>query len=161
VTATGGGSGQPVTFTIDASATSVCSIAGSTVTFNGPGHCLIDANQAGNGQYLAAAQAQQAIAVAQLTQTITITSTPPIDPIGDRNERYTLTAAGGPSDQPVTFSIDGSTSASAPAPPICTISGSTVVFNRAGTCVIDANQAGNNRYAAASQVQQQIMMNKG
>ena len=31
VAATGGGSGNPVTFTIDPSASSVCSIAGSTV----------------------------------------------------------------------------------------------------------------------------------
>ena len=61
VSATGGGSGNPVTFTIDASSTSVCSIAGSTVTFNAACRCVIDANQAGDTAYLAAPQAQQTV----------------------------------------------------------------------------------------------------
>jgi hypothetical protein len=37
----------------------VCSIVGTTVTFNQSGTCVIDANQAGNDQYLPAPQAQQ------------------------------------------------------------------------------------------------------
>ena len=37
VTARGGGSGNPVTFTIDAQSASTCSVAGSTVTFRQPG----------------------------------------------------------------------------------------------------------------------------
>ena len=63
VTATAS-SGLPVTFTIDASATSVCSISGSTVSFIGGGMCVIDANQAGNANYNPAPAAQQAFAVA-------------------------------------------------------------------------------------------------
>ena len=42
VSATGGGSGNPVTFTIDSSATSVCSITGSVASFTGEGTCTID-----------------------------------------------------------------------------------------------------------------------
>jgi hypothetical protein len=53
-----------VTFTIDASATSVCSISGSTVSFIGGGMCVIDANQAGDANYYPAPAAQQAFAVA-------------------------------------------------------------------------------------------------
>jgi YVTN family beta-propeller protein len=71
VSATGGGSGNPVTFAIDASATSVCSISGSTVTFNHAGSCIIDANQAGNVTYQAAQQAQQAITVPQENPALT------------------------------------------------------------------------------------------
>ncbi|HEY5024339.1 MAG TPA: putative Ig domain-containing protein [Acidimicrobiales bacterium] len=56
-------SSLPVTLTIDSSATSVCSIAGSTVTFLGAGACVVDANQAGNGSYLAAPQATQSFSV--------------------------------------------------------------------------------------------------
>jgi hypothetical protein len=61
VTATGGGSGNPVTFTIDPATATACSIKGATVTFNNKtgGTCLIDANQAGNARYQAAPQAQQ------------------------------------------------------------------------------------------------------
>jgi hypothetical protein len=43
--ATGGGSGNPVTFSIDPSSTgSAYTISGSTVTFGQPGSCVIDAN---------------------------------------------------------------------------------------------------------------------
>jgi hypothetical protein len=63
VTASGGASGNPVTFTIDSSSTSICSISGSTVTFNGPGSCIIDANQAGNARYQPAPQAHQEITI--------------------------------------------------------------------------------------------------
>jgi hypothetical protein len=59
VSASGGGSGNPVTLSIDPSATSVCSLSGDTVSFIGPGTCVIDANQAGNTDYDAAPQAQQ------------------------------------------------------------------------------------------------------
>jgi hypothetical protein len=56
--ATGGGSGNPVTFSLDSSSTlGACSLSGandSVVTFTGAGDCVIDANQAGNTDYLAA-----------------------------------------------------------------------------------------------------------
>ena len=62
VAATGGGSGNPVTF---ASATSgVCTVSGSTVSFMGAGTCTIDAHQAGNLNYTAAPTATQSFAVA-------------------------------------------------------------------------------------------------
>ena len=65
-TATGGGSGNPVVFTIDsASGADVCSISSGTVSFTGPGRCVIDANQAGNSDYDAAAQQQQSVTVAK------------------------------------------------------------------------------------------------
>ena len=63
VSATGGGSGNPVAFTIDAASTSVCSISGPAVTFTAAGSCVIDANQAGNAAYQAAPQAQQTVTV--------------------------------------------------------------------------------------------------
>jgi hypothetical protein len=64
VTAKGGGSGNPVTFGVDASSTrSACTISGATVTFGLPGRCVIDANQAGDARYQRAPQVQQSIAV--------------------------------------------------------------------------------------------------
>ncbi|MBN9618414.1 MAG: hypothetical protein J0H43_01570, partial [Actinobacteria bacterium] len=44
VAATGGASGNPVTFTIDPTATGFCSISGATVTFTNPGSCVVDAH---------------------------------------------------------------------------------------------------------------------
>ena len=61
VAATGGGSGNPVTFS---SATSgVCTVSSSTVSFVGTGTCTLDANQAGNADYTAAPTATQSFAV--------------------------------------------------------------------------------------------------
>jgi hypothetical protein len=71
VSATGGESGNPVTLSVDARASSVCSIAGSTVTFIGEGTCVIDANQAGNSSYSEAAQVQQSFSVVPPAQAIT------------------------------------------------------------------------------------------
>ncbi len=82
-------------------------------------------------------------------QTITFTSTPPPDAtVGGPN--YSVSAAGGASGNPVTFSIDASASS------VCAINGSTVTFLGAGTCVVDANQAGNSDYGSAAQVQQRF-----
>lgn len=52
MSATGGASGNPVTFVLDGSSTpSACRLVGSTVTFTGVGRCLIDASQAGSSSF--------------------------------------------------------------------------------------------------------------
>ncbi len=152
VTATGGASANPVTFSIDPSSTSGCTIDGSgNVTFTGPaGSCVIDANEAGNGTYAAAPEAQQTVTVEKLAQAIDFTSTGPSGAtVGDT---YLVTATGGGSDLAVTFSIDASSTSG------CTIDDTNTVTlgAPAGTCVIDANEAGNGSYAAAPQVQQSL-----
>src|SRR5262249_51511810 len=131
-------SGLAVTFTIDASAASVCSVSGSTVSFIGVGTCVIDADQAGNANYNAAPQAQQSFAVSKADQTINFTSTAPSNALVG-GPTYTVTAAA-TSGLTVTFTIDAS------AASVCTISGATVSFIGGGMCVIDANQAGSANY---------------
>jgi hypothetical protein len=71
----------------------------------------------------------------------------------------TLSATGGGSNNPVTFTTTSSTS-------ICTLSGAnstTVTVNGvgAGTCTIAANQAGNSTYSPAPQVTQNITVTGG
>jgi CSLREA domain-containing protein len=64
LSATGGSSGNPVTFTIDGNSTpGIASIVGNTLTISGPGTVIVDANQAAGGNYAAAAQAQQTMYV--------------------------------------------------------------------------------------------------
>jgi hypothetical protein len=152
ITATGGASGNPVTFSVPNTA-STCSVSGSTVKFIGAGTCTVAADQAESADYEAAPTVTQTIAVAVKSQTITFTSSAPGNAtVG--GPTYTVKASGGASGNPVTFTIDGGSSA-------CTISGSTVSFTAAGTCTIDANQAGNGEYAAAPQVQQSFAVAKG
>ena len=62
--ATGGGSGNPVVFSVDASSTAgACSLSGAVVDLSGPGTCKVDANQAGNATYNAATQVSQSFTV--------------------------------------------------------------------------------------------------
>ena len=64
LSAKGGGSGNPVVFSVDpASGPGVCTVSGSTVSYAMAGPCVIDANQAGNATYAAAAQVQQTVMV--------------------------------------------------------------------------------------------------
>jgi hypothetical protein len=75
VAATGGASGSGVTFAIDASASSVCTIAGNTVSFNAKGSCIVTASQLGNANYEdATAPTPQTIDVGQTGTGVVITS---------------------------------------------------------------------------------------
>jgi hypothetical protein len=153
-------SGLPVTLTIDATSTSVCSLSGSSsgsqVSYIGTGTCKIDANQAGDSTYAAAAQAQQSYSVGKGTQTINFTSSAPVGAkFGDTPYTVTATATSGLA---VTLTIDA-VSAS-----VCSLSGSSsgsqVSYIGTGTCTIDANQSGNSNYNAATQVQQSYSVGK-
>ncbi len=86
--ATGGASGNPVVFTIDASSASVCSISAGTVSFTGVGTCVINANQTGNANYLAAPQVQQSFAVAS---GVTVPAAPTIGVAIGGNAQATVT----------------------------------------------------------------------
>jgi hypothetical protein len=78
VTATGGASGNAVTFAIEPTSAAVCSIAASTVSFTAVGICTINAAQAGDANHEAAPQAQQTFAVnTPPKQPQTIPLTPP------------------------------------------------------------------------------------
>jgi hypothetical protein len=56
---------NPVLITIAPSSAGACSVSGGTVTFTGTGVCRIEADQAGNGEYAAAPQAEQAVTVSK------------------------------------------------------------------------------------------------
>ncbi len=56
-------SGLAVAFTIDSKSTSGCFFLGATVVLVGAGSCIVDANQPGDANYLAAPQVQQTIQV--------------------------------------------------------------------------------------------------
>jgi hypothetical protein len=143
-------SGLPVTFSIDPSAVAVCTISGATVSFTGAGMCVIDGDQAASATKPAAVQVQQDVTVTPLpTQAITFTSSPPAD--AHPGDDYTVSATGGGSGKPVTFST-GDTDP-------CQYDGSdtnVVQLEGGGVCHITAHQAGGNGYAAAPDVEQDV-----
>ncbi len=137
-------SGLAVTFTLDAGSSAFCSLAGSTITFNAAGNCVVNATQSGDNRYLAAATASQTIAIGSLNQTITFANL--INrTYGDPS--FTLGATV-PSTSTVTYALGGGTTNSA-----CSVSsvGLVNVLN-IGRCEIVASAQGDNRYAAASSV---------
>lgn len=85
----------------------------------------------------------------RLPQAITFSSVPPVIPLVGSS--YAVTATGGASGNTVTFSID-----TASTPGACSILGSVVNILAAGTCTINADQAGNASYAAAARQQQTL-----
>ena len=69
-----------------------CTIGEGVVHFVAVGTCVLDANQAGNDDYLAAAQVQQTVTVGKGTSVIAITSTAPLAPGVGATYRPTATA---------------------------------------------------------------------
>lgn len=145
-------SGLPVTFS--SGTTSICTVSGNTVTAIAAGTCTIRANQAGNTAWLAATQVSTNATISKKSQTITFAapaftlSNPPTFFVGD-TATVSATASSGLG---VTFTSNTSS--------ICTISGTVVTAVTSGTCTINANQAGNGTWNAATQVQSSISISK-
>jgi uncharacterized repeat protein (TIGR01451 family) len=95
----------------------------------------------------ASGSASFTISVNQASQSISFTA--PVS--GSVGGSATLSANGGGSGNPVVFSVDATSGSG-----VCSVSGSTVSYLAAGSCVIDADQAGNADYAAAPPVTQTI-----
>jgi hypothetical protein len=90
------------------------------------------------------------LTLAKASQTITFTA--PSSGTMNGSASLSPTASSGLT---VTLSVDGTTTNDA-----CSISGDTVSYLHAGSCVIDANQAGDANYLAATQVHQTITVAK-
>jgi hypothetical protein len=143
VAATGGASGNAVTFTSSGS----CSNSGATYTMtSGTGICSVIANQLGNTNYAAAAQVTESVNATALSQTITIVT--PAPATSKKNDTFTVGATAS-SGLTVTFT--------AGAGSVCTVSGATYTMTAStGNCYVVANQAGNSTYAAAPTVNETV-----
>lgn len=122
--------------------------AGATsdpITVLTAGAYTVTADYSGDGNFTASTATLQ-VTVGALPQTIHFTA-PASGTVGGST---VLSATGGASGQPVTFSVDSTGTSPADA---CTVSGDRVTYVHAGTCVIDANQAGTASYAPAAPVQ--------
>jgi len=142
VAATGGGSGNPVTY----AAAGSCSNSGATFTLTaGTGTCTVTYSQTGSANY-EAAQATETVTAVKATQTITFNA--PLDKTyGDADFQLTASASSGLSPS---FAATGA----------CTIAGSTVHINGAGSCTVIASQSGDANYNAATSVQRSFTISK-
>jgi hypothetical protein len=105
----GGASGNAVVLSIAAGSASVCSLTGSTVSFDHPGTCLLQATQAGNDDH-APGSASQSMTVTKGQSDVTVT-------VGTSSVTASViprsAAAGAPAGT-VQFSVDGTVVGTAP-----------------------------------------------
>lgn len=107
LTATGGASGNPVTFTTTSPA--VCSVSGATVALLAPGTCVLTATQAGSADHLADSVGQS-LTVARAATTLALEATP-----SALVARVAVVAPGvAPIVGEVTFLVDGRLAGTAP-----------------------------------------------
>ena len=145
VVATGGASGNPVSFA--AGVGSVCTISGATFTMTGnTGFCYVVANQAGNSNYSAAPQL-----IVPVTAVATVTKVAP-----------TVTFTGAPASAAYVSTFTVATTQNSGVTPtimsttasVCTVAGNLVTMKSGtGTCTVKAAWATNDYYLAASLTQ--------
>ncbi len=126
----------------------VCTVSGTTVTLAAVGSCTIEATQAGDVDYAAAAAVNQSFQVTKESQTITFGALSN-QPYGTAPISVGATASSGLTV--VFFSL---------TPRVCTVFETSVTLAAGGTCTIEATQAGNATYAAAPAVSQSFQVAK-
>ena len=145
VAATGGGSGNPVTFTVGAG--SVCTLSGATYTMtSSTGYCYVVANQAGNSNYAAAPQVTESVTavktVKKVAPTVTFTGAPAS---AAYLSTFTVATTENSGVTPTVTSTTGS---------VCAVGGTTVTMKKGtGTCTVKASWATNTYYLATSVTQ--------
>jgi hypothetical protein len=159
VAATGGGSGNAVTYTVGAGSSSVCTVSGATYTMiSKVGTCNVDINQAGTSNYAAAAQVVEAVTAApavRIPPTVTFTGAPATEANGSN---FTVTAT---SDEIGSYAVVPTIMTPGTVCTVGTVTSNgsggyqaTVTMVKAtGTCTLNAKWAGSNGYAAASATQ--------
>ncbi len=122
----------------------ICTMAGDVVTLHVSGVCAINADQAGSASFLPAPTASRSFNATKLSQSISFAalsnktlSTPPFSVSATAN-----------SGLPVTI-VSLSTA-------VCSIGSNTVTLLTIGTCSLQAQQAGNATYSAATAVTQTL-----
>jgi hypothetical protein len=137
-------SGLPVSY---ASVTpAVCAVSGTNVTLLAAGVCTVSADQTGNATYTAAAQAQVSFNVAKGVQSIAFGALA-AQSVG-ANVALAATASSG-----LAVSYTSLT------PAVCSVSGAVATALAAGTCQVQATQAGDAAYQPATAVTQSFAVN--
>jgi hypothetical protein len=136
-------SGLPVTYTLNSGP---ATLSGTTLTITGAGSISVTASQAGNANYVAATSVTDIIVVNQNGQTITFPNPGPLTYPAASVALNATTNSG----LPVSYTV-----LSGPA----TLSGSTLTITGAGSISVQASQAGNSNYTAATSVSNIIVVN--
>lgn len=139
--ATGGGSGNAVTFKVGTGSAG-CSVgSGGAVTFTGTGTCIVEANQDGDANFAAAEAKTQSFTISKAAQSISFTAPDGQTYAPSRSVALSASATSGLE-----------TSFSSSTPDVCTISGTNAIVVAAGSCSVTASQDGDANYGSAESV---------
>lgn len=133
-------SSLPVEFSAKTTPT-VCSVNGTTISFLKTCTCTIAADQAGGGVYGAAPTVTRSFTVTKGEQTITFNN--PGQQVFGTTPTLSASASSG-----LAVSLASTTSA------VCSVNGTTLDITATGSCTIEATQAGDTDYNAATRVSQ-------
>jgi large repetitive protein len=142
LSATGGGSTSPVTFSTSSTA---CSVSRTTVTLVSVGTCAIEASQEADADYEAAAPVVQSFTIIIADQTIRF---PEIAAFSWHGGSAELRAAA-TSGLAISYAVLAGP---------CLVSRRTVTATMAGTCTIAADQAGDARYREAPRMTMGVLV---
>jgi MYXO-CTERM domain-containing protein len=129
--------------TFSSTTTSVCTVSGSTVSVVSRGTCTIQADQAGDANYDAAAPVTRSFAVTKAAQSITF---PELASFAF-SQGGAMLAATASSGLPVRYTV-----LSGP----CAESDGVLTASAVGTCVVAADQAGDDSFGPAAQVSRTV-----
>ena len=149
---TGGSGTGAVTFSASGACSNVNGGALITMT-SGTGSCSITATKAGDANYRPITSAPVSVTAVKVTQTV-IFGELADKTLGD--PPFTVSATGGASGNPVTFTTT--------PPSICTsagVNGETITLVATGTCTVRASQAGDANYEAAEDVDRSFEIQGG
>lgn len=150
VNAQGGGSGNPVLF--DSLSTGICTVLDTTVTILAAGTCRLSADQAGDGDYLAAPQAVFEVEIARAPQdALSLQAVPAVLGIGESAE---LQAMGGSGTGGLSFAILAGLDR-------CELDGTTVTALAGGACTASVTRAGDDNYLEATASTQIVVIGEG
>ncbi|MFK7902108.1 MAG: Ig-like domain repeat protein [Nitratireductor sp.] len=139
LSATGGASGNAVTFAVTGD-TNICSVSGTSAVLLNSGTCEITASQAGNDQYSAANDVLQSFSIGKAAQSITMSaSAVSIEISQTSNVSATIGAGTGA----IIYSITSGASS-------CSLSGTVVTGVAEGSCTITATKAEDDKYFSTS-----------
>ncbi len=126
--------------------TAVCTASGNTITIRSAGSCSIQATQGGSTNFNAAISVSQTFAITPGAQTISFPA-PGNQLLGNSPLVLTATASSGLAVGFLSLT-----------PAICVAGASSASLLSAGTCTVQATQAGNGSYSAAAPVTQSFVV---
>jgi ApbE superfamily uncharacterized protein (UPF0280 family) len=124
---------------------------GATITLLKAGTCTVEASQAGNAIYNAAISVSRSFTVSKASQTITFAA------LANKTLAQSPVTVSATASSGLTVSFTTTTRS------VCTsggTNGATITLLKAGTCTVEASQAGNAIYNAATSVSRSFTVSR-